>query len=80
MATICNQCGGIIPDIGHHNCFAKVYQWPHIFPNTVQPLIQPLMVQGQKCELCGSTAIDHTEALCKLYRDIKADKPTEEEE
>lgn len=60
MAMICKQCGGLIPDWGNHSCTAGHYVWPYV--------PQPRIVSGQKCDICGSTAIDHTEAQCSFNR------------
>lgn len=62
MALICARCSGVIPDIGGHNCPNNAgYQITTNIP-------QPRLINGLKCDLCGSTAIDHTEAQCQLNR------------
>ena len=63
MATLCHQCGGIISDIGSHPCPGRISKTIH---SPYTPLPQPL--KGQKCDICGSTAVDHTERQCALNR------------
>ena len=62
MALLCLKCGGIIPDLGGHNCNNLSY----VRPYRPQPRT---IING--CSLCGSTAIDHTEAECLRNRQLK---------
>jgi hypothetical protein len=59
MATICKKCGGIVADIyppgTRHECGAKTNE----FISGKRP---------NKCGMCGSTAVDHTEAQCAMNR------------
>lgn len=60
---ICKICNNYIPDIGDHFCVSTSSQPLPSFPNVDR--------RGQKCDICGSTAIDHTEAQCQLNRVLK---------
>lgn len=66
--TICNSCGQYIGDINlqgmGHKCSKNVVivPSPYISPHLVLP------VNNQKCDICGSTAIDHTENQCQINR------------
>lgn len=40
----------------------------HFDDYNVPPVQQPRLIEGQKCDLCGSTAIDHTEMHCQMNR------------
>lgn len=63
---ICNPC-----DPSKHG--GPVVSWP-----SYQPL--PFQRGGQKCGLCGSTAIDHTEMHCQMNRAFKPVVATEAKE
>ena len=66
--TYCKKCSGYIPDIGEHFC-------PPQYPVITTPL--PAIKLGQKCDVCGSTAIDHTENQCSLNRQLHPKKEKE---
>lgn len=68
---ICQRCLGTIPDIGDHFCTTG----PNIQPYVPYPL--PPM-RGQKCDICGSTAIDHTETQCSINRQMNRLSPQKE--
>lgn len=53
--TYCAKCGGVVPDIGLHQCpTATITYKPNSFIHS-----------SSRCGICGSTAIDHTEADCQ---------------
>lgn len=62
MATTCKRCRGTIPDLGDHFC-SNAPEIP-----SYQPWPPPVKNYGVKCDICGSTAIDHTEMQCQLNR------------
>lgn len=68
MNNICSRCGTYLGyAYGMHVCTpypqpAKIYENPYYIPPSVM---------GQKCDLCGSTAIDHTEIHCSLNRSVR---------
>lgn len=56
---------------GGHTCSGRIVT--PFYPYPPQPPVRPLM-GGQKCDLCGSTAIDHTEQQCSINRVLKPTK------
>lgn len=52
-----------IPTVKCPNCIGtQAYGWAYpIYPQPV----------GEKCDMCGSTAIDHTEQQCQLNQQFK---------
>ena len=75
--TICKKCNAHVGDIGDpHVCPKPDYiTYKHFDPNRVirEEEFIPI-VKGQKCDICGSTAIDHTEAQCQLNRSLKLNR------
>lgn len=69
--TYCSKCNNPIGDItlpgqGGHKCPTNY---------TVEPGFSvPRDMRGQKCDMCGSTAIDHTENQCQLNRALKPNR------
>ncbi len=63
----CQKCGGFIPDIGVHNCYGPKLEYSQ--PPQYIPPIRPV-----KCDICGSTAIDHTETQCIINRQANNSK------
>ena len=66
MATICNNCGVTKPDIStpgtYHRCMRGTFVQP-------VPVNKPMTIyRPHKCDICGSTAIDHTENQCQMNR------------
>lgn len=63
--TICTKCGQHLLDKGGwpHNCPGNQVQ--KIVYNYYPPALTPMRI---KCDICGSTAIDHTEAQCALNK------------
>lgn len=49
-----------IPSVKCSNCWNVGWAYP------TQPVIN-----GFKCDLCGSTAIDHTEIQCSMNRSLR---------
>lgn len=76
----CPGCGAIVYSMQVHDCPMN----RDLAPYTPQPL-EPVMPRDwpyheyhrlQKCDMCGSTAIDHTDMQCRINRMSKA--PTEQ--
>lgn len=65
---MCQRCGGLIAEPG------KIYGWSgpwcYCLPEKYNQFnyIKP---NGQKCDICGSTATDHTEMQCQINRTLK---------
>lgn len=58
--TICKKCRGWVPDTGEHFCYP--------ISDSTTPY---KYIQIRKCDICGSTAIDHTENQCQINRSLK---------
>lgn len=69
--TICKACKGYIPDIGGHNCPNGAFDQYRQVPPTHYPPITAQFRWTAKCDMCGSTAIDHTEHQCNMNQQLK---------
>ena len=58
---ICNNCGETTLAGGTHACIAQQ-----------EPFISP--VRPVKCDICGSTTIDHTQTHCELNSQLNKHK------
>ncbi len=71
--TICKYCKAGVADFylggERHECRGGNY--PGVLPKSDYP------TKPVKCDLCGSTAIDHTENQCNLNRTLKKGLPNE---
>lgn len=66
MGYQCSYCGAWVYSYQVHMC---AYPYMPTQPYPIMPTLQPV-----KCDICGSTAIDHTEMQCQVNRVLKKPK------
>lgn len=76
MTGVCMHINGVVCDSCRNQYLPPVQPYVIYYPP------QPRILDGQKCDVCGSTAIDHTENHCSVNRMLKPaqSKPIKEEE